>query len=243
MENWGLPLFDEQRIFYNASTSSSFDRVHLVSVICHELAHQWLGNLATCETWNQLTMNEGMATVHEYDCMQSIAPELNADALAWKVLPPAGDKLSAHDGPLTQGLEIASDPLVDAVVPESDLVLENDWNNRNVYVKGGGFFFLLRLALDAPLQALQPDLWRTVVSDAVAQHSYGSWTAGDLFESVYTILGGDYLTEVGPGKKYETYPWAALVLSRTQPLVEAMDDPTLERAVGSNGTSNSESIS
>jgi len=35
-------------------------------VISHELFHHWFGNLVTCESWANLTLNEGFATYGEY---------------------------------------------------------------------------------------------------------------------------------------------------------------------------------
>jgi aminopeptidase N len=34
--------------------------------ISHELFHQWFGNVVTCESWAQLTLNEGLTTYGEY---------------------------------------------------------------------------------------------------------------------------------------------------------------------------------
>lgn len=36
------------------------------SVIAHELFHQWFGDLATCESWSNLTLNESFADYSEY---------------------------------------------------------------------------------------------------------------------------------------------------------------------------------
>lgn len=36
------------------------------SVIAHELFHQWFGDLATCESWSNLPLNESFATYGEY---------------------------------------------------------------------------------------------------------------------------------------------------------------------------------
>jgi aminopeptidase N len=36
------------------------------AVIAHELAHHWFGNLATCEEWGQLPLNESFANYSEY---------------------------------------------------------------------------------------------------------------------------------------------------------------------------------
>lgn len=35
-------------------------------IIAHELFHQWFGDLVTCESWSNLTLNEGLATYGEY---------------------------------------------------------------------------------------------------------------------------------------------------------------------------------
>ena len=37
----------------------------LVSLVAHELAHSWSGNLATNATWNDFWLNEGMTTYAE----------------------------------------------------------------------------------------------------------------------------------------------------------------------------------
>lgn len=37
----------------------------LVSVVCHELAHSWSGNLVTGHTWNDFWLNEGFTTYFE----------------------------------------------------------------------------------------------------------------------------------------------------------------------------------
>lgn len=34
-------------------------------VVCHELAHQWFGDLVTCRTWEHLWLNEGWASIAE----------------------------------------------------------------------------------------------------------------------------------------------------------------------------------
>ncbi len=36
------------------------------NIVAHELVHHWFGNLVTCESWANLTMNEGFANYGEY---------------------------------------------------------------------------------------------------------------------------------------------------------------------------------
>ncbi|MEY4135425.1 MAG: M1 family metallopeptidase [Saprospiraceae bacterium] len=39
---------------------------HNDKIVAHELIHQWFGNYVTCESWANLTMNEGFANYSEY---------------------------------------------------------------------------------------------------------------------------------------------------------------------------------
>lgn len=39
---------------------------HNESIVAHELIHQWFGDYVTCESWSNLTMNEGFANYSEY---------------------------------------------------------------------------------------------------------------------------------------------------------------------------------
>lgn len=45
MENWGLVTYREARLLVDNETSSSANKEAVVSVIAHEFAHMWFGNL------------------------------------------------------------------------------------------------------------------------------------------------------------------------------------------------------
>lgn len=51
MENWGLITYRETALLYQPNISSSSSQSHVASVIAHELAHQWFGNLVTMRWW------------------------------------------------------------------------------------------------------------------------------------------------------------------------------------------------
>jgi leukotriene-A4 hydrolase len=51
----------------------------LVSLVAHELAHSWSGNLATNATWNDFWLNEGMTTYAERRIVEALYGKKQAD--------------------------------------------------------------------------------------------------------------------------------------------------------------------
>ncbi|KAJ4432389.1 hypothetical protein ANN_21008, partial [Periplaneta americana] len=74
MENWGLITYRESNLLYDPKSSSMSNKDRVSTVVAHELAHQWFGNLVTMKWWNDLWLNEGFATYMEYVGANHVEP-------------------------------------------------------------------------------------------------------------------------------------------------------------------------
>lgn len=125
---------ENPRLTFANPTIIAGDR-SLTSVIAHELAHSWSGNLVTNATWNDFWLNEGFTVYFENRIMEELYGKEEADILA----------LIEY-----QDLLVALDDLGNSEHPEdTHLKLELDERNPDdgmtdiPYVKGA--FFLRTL--------------------------------------------------------------------------------------------------
>ena len=65
MENWGLVTYREEKLFCNNYTNI-LEKIDIILTIYHEIAHQWLGNLVTLDSWSSLWLNETFATLFSW---------------------------------------------------------------------------------------------------------------------------------------------------------------------------------
>ncbi|XP_073836599.1 aminopeptidase N-like [Musca autumnalis] len=79
MENWGLITYNEDIMVTEANDDNSISHEYkqmIATVIAHELAHQWFGNLVTMKWWTDVWLNEGFATYISTLGVASLYPEL-----------------------------------------------------------------------------------------------------------------------------------------------------------------------
>jgi len=77
MENWGLITYREVALLADPKTIGVSGKHFIATVIAHELAHQWFGNLVTMKWWNNLWLNESFADFVEHIAVDTLHPEWN----------------------------------------------------------------------------------------------------------------------------------------------------------------------
>jgi aminopeptidase N len=77
MENFGCITYRETDLLSDPKTASIAARKRVASVVAHEMAHQWFGDMVTMQWWDNLWLNEGFATWMEDKPVAKWHPEWN----------------------------------------------------------------------------------------------------------------------------------------------------------------------
>ncbi|RDX48017.1 hypothetical protein OH76DRAFT_1484207 [Lentinus brumalis] len=63
MENWGLIVGRTQYLLHDPESNDIQNEQSVASMVGHEVAHMWFGDITTMEWWDNLYLNEGFATL------------------------------------------------------------------------------------------------------------------------------------------------------------------------------------
>jgi aminopeptidase N len=96
-------------------------------LISHELAHQWFGDLVTCNDWGDIWLNEGFATFFEMVWTESHYPKDQADYDRWTAV---------HEW-------LAQSTLYGKPIVRHDFDDSSEFDD-NAYAKGGLVLYMLR---------------------------------------------------------------------------------------------------
>jgi aminopeptidase N len=107
MENATLTTLTDERIGDPAHPDRT---LRIESIVAHELAHQWFGDLITCYGWRELWLNEGFATAyadrwleHKYGPDYAAADFYDTRADARQVTRPMSPRAHSFDDALNAG--------------------------------------------------------------------------------------------------------------------------------------------
>jgi aminopeptidase N len=136
------------------------------SLIAHEMAHQWFGDLVTCADWRHTWLNEGFATYFEALWEEHA---YGRDVFDWKEMQAARGMTS---GPVSPA----------SVVPKTDT--EGNGAYSLIYNKGGWTLNMLRGQLGDAL------FWKAI-QHYTKKFSYQTATTSDFVEAVAEATGRD----------------------------------------------------
>ncbi|KAL7633447.1 UNVERIFIED_CONTAM: hypothetical protein RMT77_016318 [Armadillidium vulgare] len=165
MEHWGLITFRETNILYDPSESSSSNKQRVASVISHELAHMWFGNLVTLKWWDDLWLNEGFASYIEYKGVAYHEPD-------WEMM---NQFVTSDLQPVFQLDQIlSSHPIIQEVNHPNEITEIFD---KISYSKGASVLRMLE-------HFIGEENFRVGVNRFLEQFKYGSAITQDLWNAV-----------------------------------------------------------
>lgn len=168
MENWGLVTYRESCLLADDSTSID-SREHIATVITHELAHQWFGNLVTMQWWDDLWLNESFASVIEYFAVDALHPEYRI----WQNFF-TGDCLAALRRDSLPGVQSVRQPVHH---PDEINTL---FDGAIVYAKGAHLMFML-------IRLIGQDKFFQGIKNYFKKHQYQNTTGDDLWEALQSF--------------------------------------------------------
>ena len=188
MENWGLITYRERCLLADPATTSQSGREVVCTVICHELSHQWFGNLVTMKWWDDLWLNESFANVMEYVATNALFPE-------WQIW----NSFITQEGlGAFRRDSIAGVQAVRTEVHHPDEI-STLFDPSIVYAKGGRLLNML-------MQYVGEDDFRKGLRAYFTKHAYGNTAGNDLWVALGEASGKDVSAFMTPWLMRSGFP-------------------------------------
>ncbi|MGH6614158.1 M1 family metallopeptidase [Sphingomonas sp.] len=170
MENWGAIFYFEQELLFDPARATESNRQRIYTVVAHEMAHQWFGDLVTMSWWDDLWLNEGFASWMEGKASADLNPSWNAKAalVGTEREVALGADSTAATHPIIRKIET-----VDQIGEAFDGI---------TYQKGQAVIAMLEATLG-------PDVFRDGIRRYMAKHKYGNTVTDQLWDSMAEAAG------------------------------------------------------
>lgn len=169
MENTAAIFFRESLLLIDDRRASVRAHKQVASVLAHEMAHLWFGDLVTMKWWNDLWLNEGFATWMAPKPLEAWKPEWRAEVDAVEETARAlnGDSYEATHAVRTR-----------ADTPEEILELADEIT----YGKAADVLRMVEAYLGE-------ETFRRGVNTYLQEHAYGNATAEDFWNTLARVSG------------------------------------------------------
>lgn len=171
MENWGLITYREAYLLLDPDNTSLAMKQVVATVIAHEVAHQWFGDLVTMKWWDDLWLNESFANMMEYVAVDALEPD-------WKIWErfQTSDILAALQRDATDGVQAVH------VAVEDPAEVDALFDSAIVYAKGARMLVMVRALIGD--KAL-----KTGLKNYFEKHQYANATGEDLWQALEESSG------------------------------------------------------
>uniref|UniRef100_A0A7G3AUC8 Aminopeptidase n=1 Tax=Lutzomyia longipalpis TaxID=7200 RepID=A0A7G3AUC8_LUTLO len=178
MENWGLVTYRESRLLLNESWYNYREKDSIGTVILHEFAHQWFGDLVSPMWWTYLWLNEGFATLYEYYGTNRVYPDMRLmDLMVYETV----QGIMLRDG------VVGARPMTHYVETRANIRGLFDYVS---YQKAGTVLRMMMYALGEPT-------WHKGLKHYLEAKAYGNAVAEDLFAGIQTSVTEDNALPAG----------------------------------------------
>ena len=198
MEDWGLISYTESLLLFDPASSGAQARRRIFSIVAHEVAHQWFGNLVTAASWEEIWLNEAFATW----LAEKATDRFNPD---WQL--PLRRRMDIEEA-MARDAGTATRAIRSGPVPEDQVF---DVFDDITYDKGGAVLTMLE-------RWIGPDLFRRGLADYMQARQLSNATAGDLWFHIGKASGRDVAAlaaswtdqpGVSAGQRGRTLHWRA----------------------------------
>lgn len=188
MENWGLVTYREVYLTLDPDNTSLDMKQLVATVIAHELAHQWFGDLVTMKWWDDLWLNESFANMMEYVAIDALEPEWGIWETFQATENPAALQRDATDGVQSVHVQVKNPAEIDAL-----------FDGAIVYAKGARMLVMVR-------SLIGDNALRAGLKNYFKEHQYANATGSDLWQALGEASGMDILAIVNSWLEQPGYP-------------------------------------
>jgi len=188
MENWGLVTYREAYLLLDPDNTALDMKQRVATVIAHELAHQWFGDLVTMKWWDDLWLNESFANMMEYVAVDAIEPDWHIWETFQTSEAPAALQRDATDGVQSVHVQVEDPAEIDSL-----------FDGAIVYAKGARMLVMVRALIG-------DDALRQGLKQYFEAHQYGNATGADLWKALGDASGIDLAAIMNSWLEQPGYP-------------------------------------